>query len=263
VRFASERADLSLALTTVLAAGLVLIAPVALAFGDWSVVGADIALKAVAAGLAYAVGGYALYRAFSIGPVRLVAPVIGAFPILSLVWASVQGRVPTPGQALAVVAIVVGVALGAILSAHDDKGDHRARTGQALTWSFAAAFGFALTFAFGQAGSHGGSELPVVLISRATSLMAMAAVVLASGARPSFRTFPWRLLAVMGLCDGVALGLVQAAGGLPNPEFASVASSVFGIVTILLAWAFLKERMSAPQWGSVALVFAGIGYLAI
>ena len=67
----------------------------------------------------------------------------------------------------------------------------------------------------------------------------------------------------MGGCDALALALVQAAGGLPNPEFASVAASVFGMVAVLLAWAFLKEKMRAPQWFAVTLVFAGIGYLAL
>jgi drug/metabolite transporter (DMT)-like permease len=50
---------------------------------------------------------------------------------------------------------------------------------------------------------------------------------------------------------------------LPHAEFAAVTSSIFGVVTILLAWAFLKERLGALQWGSVAVVFAGIGYLAL
>jgi uncharacterized membrane protein len=67
----------------------------------------------------------------------------------------------------------------------------------------------------------------------------------------------------MGVLDATALGLVLLAGGLPHPEFASVASSVFGVVTILLAWAFLRERMTLPQWGGVALIFAGIGYLGL
>jgi drug/metabolite transporter (DMT)-like permease len=67
----------------------------------------------------------------------------------------------------------------------------------------------------------------------------------------------------MGLCDAVALSLVQAAGTLPRPEFASVTSSIFGMVTIILAWAFLQERMTGPQWLAAGIAFTGIGYLAL
>ncbi|MCX8509028.1 MAG: EamA family transporter, partial [Rhodobacteraceae bacterium] len=95
------------------------------------------------------------------------------------------------------------------------------------------------------------------------AFLGLLAAALALRAPLPLKGAPYGVLAVMGLCDATALGLVQSAGTLPRPEFAAVASSTFGMVTILLAWAFLKERMSTPQWGAVALVFAGIGYLAL
>ncbi len=263
VRFAVERAGVALALMATLGFGLLAVAPVAVAFGDWSAVGLGTAVMASGSGLAYAATAYSMYRAFAIGPVRLVAPVIGAFPILSLSWAALQGQPPAPAQVVAVLAILAGVAMTAVLSGHDSDGGSADRARPALLWSVAAAFGFALTFAFGQAASVGGAELPVILISRGVAFVCLCAAPLAFGARPVLRSAPWALLAVMGGCDALALGLVQAAGGLPHPEFAAIAASVFGMVTILLAWAFLKEKMSAPQWFSVALVFAGIGYLGL
>lgn len=67
----------------------------------------------------------------------------------------------------------------------------------------------------------------------------------------------------MGCLDVGALTAVTLAGGLPNAEFAAVASSIFGIVTILLAWRFLNEPMRPSQWAGVALVFAGIATLGL
>jgi len=46
-------------------------------------------------------------------------------------------------------------------------------------------------------------------------------------------------------------------------EFAAVAASTFGMITIILAWLFLKERMTPGQWFGVAICFFGIGYLAL
>ena len=73
----------------------------------------------------------------------------------------------------------------------------------------------------------------------------------------------WPALLLMGVLDVAALTAVTLAGGLPKAEYAAVASSVFGIVTILLAWRFLNEPMRAAQWGGVALVFAGIAALGL
>ena len=110
---------------------------------------------------------------------------------------------------------------------------------------------------------HGGNEWPTILVTRLSALMVVGGFVLFRRIPLPWRGAPWRLLAAMGFCDATALGLVQAAGSLPHAEFAAVTSSTFGVVTILLAWAFLKERLGALQWGSVAVVFAGIGYLAL
>ena len=73
----------------------------------------------------------------------------------------------------------------------------------------------------------------------------------------------WLLLSVMGVLDAIALSLVMSAGTLYRPEFAAVAASTFGAITIILAWTFLKERMTFGQWAGVGLTFTGIGYLAL
>lgn len=267
VRLAAERAGVNLALLTVLATGLALILPLALWAGNWQDLTTKHALAAIAAGVVYAGASYGLYRAFAIGPVRLVAPVIAAYPILSVIWAALQGNPPTPGQVLAVMAIVAGVGLIAVLTQDDgptQHGGHDTGRQEAMLWALAASAGFALTFALGQTASSGGAELPAAALSRATAVATLAAgLMIATGGLPRAKGAPWGLLVTMGVCDVTAITLVLSAGGLPRPEFAAVASSIFGMVTILLAWAFLGERISRLQWGAVGLVFAGIGYLAV
>ena len=67
----------------------------------------------------------------------------------------------------------------------------------------------------------------------------------------------------MGAFDAVALALVTASGNLPQAEYASVSSSLFGMGTILLASYFLNERLRWMQWGGVAAVFGGIATLSL
>jgi drug/metabolite transporter (DMT)-like permease len=58
--------------------------------------------------------------------------------------------------------------------------------------------------------------------------------------------------------DTLALGFVSIAGLWPHQEYAAVTSSVFGIVTVILAWAILKEPMRPAHWICVCLTFIGI-----
>lgn len=268
VRFVAARSGPATAFLCVLVIGAIALAPLTLAAGGWAAIGARPLTLAVLAGFAYALGGYALYRAFEIGPVRLVAPLIGAYPVLSVLWATAQGTVPTPGQIIAVLLIVAGVGLNAMLSeghdAEESGGAATPRTLPALLWSLAASVGFALTFAFGQAASAGDESLPLILIPRLSAfVLLLAGTLLFNRSALTLRGAPLGLLTLMGLCDATALGLVQWAGTLPRPEFAAVASSTFGMITIVLAAIFLRERMAPAQWGAVAMVFAAIGYLAL
>jgi len=267
--FATARAGIPMTMLTILITGLFLVGPAALILGDWSAVTLPSLSLAALSGATYSLAAFGLYRAFGIGPVRLVSPVIGAFPILSLLVAAAQGRYPTLGQWLAVFAIVFGVAMIAVLTDHheDTGGSAPARpanaTRDALIWASLSALGFGTTFALGQFASQGGNEWPTIVTARTSALMVVGGFILLRRIPLQRQGVPWGLLCAMGFCDATALGLVQAAGTLPHAEFAAVTSSIFGVVTILLAWAFLKEKLGPLQWGSVAVVFAGIGYLAL
>ena len=175
-------------------------------------------------------------------------------------WAALSGAAIGADQWLAVLVVILGVAVIARLTEDEPGAAPRMR---AVLWSILAGMGFAGTFALGQAATRAGADLPVILTTRAISIATICVVFLLarSGKRLDPQQLP--LLFVMGALDALALGLVLTAGSLPHPEYAAVASSLFGLVTILLAWAFLRERMTAGQWGSVLVVFAGIGYLAL
>lgn len=262
VRFVSARVGAGAAYLAVLGIGLVVLSVLFALAGLYpNSMSPTAAALAAGSGLVYALGGYSLYRAFQIGPVRMVAPIIGSYPVLSLGFATLQGQPPSLGQLIAVVAIIAGVALIAVLSDHerDAAGSRR----EALLWSALGCGGFAVTFVLGQRASLMSDQVSTVLLSRLAGFIGLGLALSFKRERLSLRGAPFGTLVLMGACDACALGMVQAAGSLPRPEFASVASSVFGMVTIILAWAFLKERMSAPQWGAVAIVFAGIGYLGL
>lgn len=260
VRQVSQNTPLMASLLLVLSVGAVLQGAIMAATGGFSAVTGPAAGYAALSGLLFLVASLGLYGAFQRGPVRLVAPIIASYPIISVGWAALRG---TPISALewgAVLLIIAGVAIVAALS-DDSDGDIPSKP-RTILYALIAAVGFAGTFAIGQVATGMAQDLPVILITRGVAIVLLIAVIAAK----SLPFWPGRaalpVLVMMGALDGIALICVLSAGGLPNAQYAAVASSVFGLLTVVMAWAFLRERMTGLQWVGVALSFAGIGYLA-
>lgn len=261
IRYLSRTVPLMAALLVVLTVGALFQTGVILSRGEGFAVSSTAAGYAVGAGLAFLAASVGLYFAFERGPVRLVAPIIAGFPILSITFAVLGGSTITLLQGGAVLAIVFGVGIVAALSDHSDEAIPP--IGPTIALAAFSAAGFASTFKLGHIAAELSGELPTTLVTRLTALGVLLAFLLVR----RMPLWPGRRallpLCAMGLLDGVALLSIMSAAALPHPEYASVASSLFGLLTILLAWVLLRERMTASQWGGCLIAFAGVGYLAL
>ena len=241
VRRVSSAANAGALYLLVLGFGVLWILPFALAAPGWSELTKGLVGFTALAGLIYAFGVYALYRAFAIGPVRLVAPICGAYPLLSVGLAMAQGQEIKVLVWLAATAVVAGVALVA-------RGEGGAGGVASLGMLHSAA--------------EAAADLPVTLIARVTGFAGILVLVLIQRVpvRPAFSV--WPTLGIMAALDLGGMLAVTAAGSFARPEFASVASSCFGLVTVLLAWRFLAEPVRPVQWAGIATVFAGVAVLS-
>jgi drug/metabolite transporter (DMT)-like permease len=191
----SQGAALLPILAVVLTAGTVGLLPVALISGGWDRMTGSAWAIAALSGLAFAVAIGGLYRAFSLAPVRLVSPVIGAYPLVSLLIAAGQGRPVPAGDWLAVLAIVAGIAIVAATSHDDAPEGYAAPPGVALAWAGLSALGFAATFALAQAATRVGADLPVMLTGRVVALLAIGGLMLWQTGRKLPRGHLWVLSA--------------------------------------------------------------------
>jgi len=261
VRYLSQRVNIFAALFLVVLTGTVLWAPFMLFFGTGTLPSLNAFALSAASGVAFAWTGISLYKAFSLGPVWLAAPVIGAYPILSMAWAALRGAPTTLLQWGAVLAVILGIAIVALNNARDLP-LHAPKTTVVL-WSIGSAIGWATTFALGQAATELGDAYDLLLLTRIVASLALLPVLVGSGARLAVGWQMFALICLLGFLDATALFLVLQSGTMARPEYASVAASTFGIITILLAWAFLGETMRSVQWIGVFIAFLGIGYLAV
>lgn len=260
IRYLSRTVPLMGALAVVLATGLAFQATVLAASEGARLPQGPALWLSIGSGLAFLVASLGLYFAFERGPVRLVAPIIGAYPILSLLFAFLAGSPIGADQVLAVL-VIVG-AVGVVAGLSGDSDDPAPPKGPTIALSLIAAIGFAATFKLGQLAATLEGELNATLLARVTALVLLLALIVIR--RQTLRVGAAALLplVVMGLLDGVALLAVISAGVLDHPQLAAVASSMFGLITIVLAWAFLRESMSRPQWAGCLAAFLAIGYLA-
>lgn len=261
VRKVSQNTPLMASLLMVLFAGTVLQVAIMAGTGGFAPVPMEATLYAALSGVFFLIASLGLYGAFQRGPVKLVAPIIASYPILSVAWAMANGTQVSWLEWLAVLAIILGVSVVAMLS--DRQAEDTPPMGRTIAYALVAAVGFAGTFAVGQMATAIAQDLPVIAITRVVAIVLLVGLMVAK----SLPFWPGRpalpVLCLMGVLDGIALICVLSAGGLPDAQYAAVASSVFGLLTIIMAWAFLKEHMTRHQWGGVALTFAGVGYLAL
>ncbi len=260
IRYLSRSAPMMGCLLAVLLIGAVFQGAALLLLGATGVP-TEAALLAIAAGVAFLLANVGLYFSFARGPVRLVTPIIACFSVISVGIAVFEGASLTMGHAIAIGILMLGIAI--VGFATPDDSQTFPPIGPTIAFATLAAFGFAGTFKLGQLAAEAAGDLEVTLISRLTAFAILATILFIRSKPVSPERHALLPLLAMGLLDSVAIFSVISAAPLPNPEYAAVATSTFGLLTIVLAWGLLKEAMSSRQWVGCLMAFSAVGYLAL
>lgn len=245
VRYVSQRTPLMAMLLTVLIVALAFHLGLMIVTDSFAPLAPEALWVSILSGALFLMASLGLYGAFQRGPVRLVAPIIASYPLLSVAWAIIRGAEISWPQWIAVLVIIAGVSIVAALA--DDDSNQTPPKGPTIALSLMASIGFAGTFALGQYASEISGHMPVTLATRVTAIILLALGMAAM--RLPFWTgrsaIP--IIIAMGLADGIALLCVISAGTLPNPQYAAVAASCFGLLTIVIAWAVLRAHVTTTM----------------
>jgi drug/metabolite transporter (DMT)-like permease len=226
---------------------------------------------AVAAGLMNVTGSLALYHSFEVGVMSIVAPISSAYPALTVALSLLSGERIHPIRAVGLAVTLIGVVLAAtsFAKATDatpldrpavDKTTARAHFSKGVGWAIVAGVLFGFLFWF-----LGYFVVPVVggtvsvWVIRLTSFSTL--LLCAVPARQSLhipRGGVWWLFAAVGVMDTAAFMANNAGLHTGQVAVVSVLASLYGAVTVLLSWVFLRERLEPSQWSGIALIFAGI-----
>ena len=221
-------------------------------------------LLVVGTGVFFMLATLALFSGLAAGPISIVAPIAGSYPALAMILAVAQGARPSLAQWAAIGAVTAGVAIVSRSGGRfEDSGELAPGTLKTvLGLAFLASFCFAVALTAGQAAVPVFGEMQTIWLARCFGLIAILAIYLwrRPGTGVPAKWLP--LLGLMGCLDVIALGTITAAGNWPNPEFATVVSSAFGAITVVLARVFLKEEIAPTQVGGMVLIFGGVAALA-
>jgi drug/metabolite transporter (DMT)-like permease len=214
------------------------------------------------AGSFNAMSGLALYRAFEIGKMAVVAPLSASYPALTLLLSWMTGERLSIVRIAGIICTLAGVVVVAGGEKIPDENDAEAvrRSGRGIGWAMVSAVGFAVLFwLLGIRVIPRVGAVQTVWMIRLTSTVLTAAVILVSKqpVRLPRGEVRWMVLG-MGAFDTGAFVLSNLGMKMEQVAVITVLGSLYGAVTVGLAAIFLKERVSRWQWAGIVTIFAGI-----
>lgn len=210
--------------------------------------------------LAYLLDGVAwifYYQSLTYGPISIVGTLSAAYPALTVIFArTFLGEELTLTQGLGVAAVL----FGCIALAWSPPDATPAKSGR---WKILAATalviwgisGTLIRYSYGFPGAH---EANMALFIAIGGLVTLGTYGVLKGAAHSAsrtelaRSFgPMATMAVGSLL--VAIAYKHGPASLVTPL-----AGAYPVVTLAFAWAVLKERPTALQWGGIGLVLLGM-----
>jgi drug/metabolite transporter (DMT)-like permease len=221
-------------------------------------------LLVLASGTATLIAMLLLYDGLARGPVTIVAPIVGAYPVLNIVFSLLRGARPEALQWAAMAIVLAGVAVVARSAGRFESADGLSSAGirRSIAVALGSALGFGLALDTAQQTIPVFGELQTVWLGRIVSFVLLAALFAVRRRAPHAPAAWWPLLVLQGVMDAGAYVALLMGGHGPGSEIAVVASSSFSVVTVVLARLFLKEAMSLMQWIGVAAIVGGVAALA-
>jgi drug/metabolite transporter (DMT)-like permease len=210
------------------------------------------------AGAVGLVGIASFYRALSIGTMGIVGPITATASVVPVAFGLARGERPSSVQGVGVALAVVGV-IAASLEREHEHAPRRLGVGVGLALLAALSFGWSLV---GLSRAAGGGVAWGVLTMRLAAVPLVLLLVLWSGVRAAPLGRIWLGLACVGAADTGATLLYGAASTRGLLSIVAVLSSLYPIVIVVLARAFLHERLARPQLVGVGVALAGVALIS-
>ena len=191
----------------------------------------------------------------STGRMGVVSPISSLSAVIPLTFALVTGEVLTWAQGIGVVIALAGAfcASGPELS--------QGLSPKPLFLALGAAAGFGTAMTFMSIGSES-SALMTMVMMRATTFFITLTLVIRFRTVGSFTKSEIPILIFVGIADFSANLLLGVATNFGLVSLVMVLGSIYPIITALMAYMFLHERLHKVQYAGIALAVAGVALIS-
>jgi len=212
-------------------------------------------LPGFVAGIAGFIGLISFYTGLATGRMGVVSPISSLSVVIPLIFALAQGERPTVLQTLGILIAIAGAFMA---SGPEIKNGLPLKP---IIYAVVAAIGFGTALTFIAIGSETDS-LHTMTAMRVASVTVCVFLALKYKTIGSFVKSNIPLLIFIGVADFLANFLLGVATTKGLVSIAMVLGSLFPIVTILLAFKFLHERLMKVQYVGIASALCGIILIA-
>jgi drug/metabolite transporter (DMT)-like permease len=216
-----------------------------------------------------------LYRAFALGPIAIISPIVASYAALGVIGIVIfLGERLTLGQAAAIGLTFVGVVTastdvrevrGFLSRSARDDGRERGGLPLGIRLGVFATIGFGIWSVLVSAASRTYDPFALVLVWRLCGIV-MVAIYLV-----------WRRIGLAPLRDARALAIVTVVGVLDTAanlllmigiatgfaSFVMTGSGAYPLIPAVLAILVLRERLAPNQYLGVAILIAGLVALGL
>lgn len=212
-------------------------------------------IPGVIAGIAGFIGLTAFYTGLATGRMGVVSPISSLSVLIPLIFALSQGERPTNLQTAGIIIAIAGAFMA---SGPEVKNGLPIRP---LIYAVVAALGFGTALTFIAIGSETDS-LHTMTAMRCASVTICILLALRYKTLGGFGKAQIPLLIFIGVADFLANFLLGVATTKGLVSIAMVFGSLFPVVTILLAYKFLHERLHKIQYVGIAAALGGVILIA-
>lgn len=231
--------------------------------------GLGIVAWAILAGALNMLSSLALFRSFEIGILSVVSPIASSYAAITIALAFLSGEVVSQLHLLGLLVVLVGVVLAATSFpsverarkiAQVDREKRGLRLPGGVGMALLAALGYGITFWV--LGEHvvpvlgGVTPVWVIRVVTVCLLPLMALPLRQTVTLPRGRV--WWYLAMIGILDTAAFVADTVGLGFGQIAVVSVLASLFSVVTVILAWIFMRDKLQWSQWLGIGIIFIGI-----
>ena len=207
------------------------------------------------AGVTGYIGLICLYAGLSTGRMGVVSPISSLSAVIPLTFALVTGEVLTWSQGIGVIIALAGAfcASGPELS--------QGLSPKPLFLALGAAAGFGTAMTFMSIGSQS-SALMTMVMMRATTFVVTIALAIRYRTVGNFEKSEIPILVFIGVSDFLANLLLGVATNFGLVSLVMVLGSIYPIITALLAFKFLHERLHKIQYVGIVLAVTGVALIS-